>query len=212
MILSFLNQKGGTGKTTLALGAAAYWARQDRTVLLVDADPQGTASRWAGLRQDVAFPVVHMARDNIAIQILRMAQDYADVVIDGPARGEVLSRAVIAASDLIVVPVEASSASRWSAEVTARQIEEARQFKPVLQCVYLMSRMHPRTALGIAMRSNMTAAGIELLEAAICNRVAFAEALSQGLTIYEWAPNSPATAEVDAVMDEIDQLAGAHHG
>ena len=212
MILSFLNQKGGTGKTTLALGAAAYWARQGRTVLFVDADPQGTASRWAGLRQDAAFPVVQMARDNIATEILRMAQDYADVVIDGPARGEVLSRAVIAASDLVVVPVEASAASSWSAEVTARQIEEARQFKPALQSVFLMSRMHPRTVLGTAMRSNMTAAGIELLEAVICNRVAFAEALSQGLTIYEWAPDSPATAEVDAVMDEIDQLTGAHHG
>lgn len=212
MILSFLNQKGGTGKTTLALGAAAYWARQGRTVLFVDADPQGTASRWAGLRQDAAFPVVQMARDNIATEILRMAQDYADVVIDGPARGEVLSRAVIAASDLVVVPVEASAASSWSAEVTARQIEEARQFKPALQSVYLMSRMHPRTVLGTAMRSNMTAAGIELLEAVICNRVAFAEALSQGLTIYEWAPASPATAEVDAVMDEIDQLTGVDHG
>ena len=75
-----------------------------------------------------------------------------------------------------------------------------------------MSRMHPRTVLGTAMRSNMTASGIELLEAVICNRVAFAEALLQGLTIYEWAPDSPATAEVDAVMDEIDQLTGEHHG
>lgn len=212
MILSFLNQKGGTGKTTLALGAAAYWSRRDRAVLFVDADPQGTASRWAALRQTPAFPVVQMARDNIATEILRMAQDYDDVVIDGPARGEVLSRAVIATSDLVVVPVEASAASSWSSEVTAQQIEEARQFKPALQSVFLMSRMHPRTVLGTAMRSKMTAAGIELLEKVICNRVAFAEALSQGLTIYEWAPDSPATAEVDAVMGDIEQLTGDHHG
>ena len=212
MILSFLNQKGGTGKTTLALGAAAYWSRHERAVLFVDADPQGTASRWAALRQNAAFPLVQMARDNIATEILRMAQDYDNVVIDGPARGEVLSRAVIATSDLVVVPVEASAASSWSSEVTAQQIEEARQFKPALQSVFLMSRMHPRTVLGSAMRSNMTAAGIELLEKVICNRVAFAEALSQGLTIYEWAPDSPATAEVDAVMGEIEQLTGAHHG
>ena len=212
MILSFLNQKGGTGKTTLALGAAAYWSRRGRSVLFVDADPQGTASRWAALRQEAAFPVVQMARDNIATEILSMAKDYADVVIDGPARGEVLSRAVIATSDLVVVPVEASAASSWSSEVTARQIEEARQFKPALQSVFLMSRLQPRTVMATAIRANMATAGVKLLDAVICNRVAFAEALSQGLTIYEWAPDSPATAEVDAVMREIDQLTGVHHG
>ena len=60
-----------------------------------------------------------------------------------------------------------------------------------------MSRMLPRTVLGTAMRSNLTAAGIELLEAVICNRVAFAEVLSQGLTIYEWAPDGHTDHHMD---------------
>lgn len=203
-----MNQKGGTGKTTISLGAAAYWSRVGKSVLFVDADPQGTASRWAELRPKAEFPVVQMARGNIAGEVLRMAQDYTSVVIDGPARGEVLSRAVIAISDLVVVPIEASSASSWSSEVTARQVAEAHQFKSDLELVFLMSRIIPRTVISAAVRSEMKKAGIRLLESVICNRVAFAEALSQGLTIYQWAENSRAAAEMDSVMDEIKQFVG----
>ena len=61
MIVSFLNEKGGVGKSTLSVNVAAYLAKKPRKVLLIDADTQGTVAAWAALREDSKFRVVSMA-------------------------------------------------------------------------------------------------------------------------------------------------------
>ena len=71
MIISFLNQKGGVGKTTLAVNAAAELARNGAKVLLIDADKQGSATTWASIRADAPFQVVSMARANMARDALK---------------------------------------------------------------------------------------------------------------------------------------------
>ena len=84
MIISFLNQKGGVGKTTLSVNVAACLARQGHRVLLIDADKQASATTWASLRDDAPFQVVSMARSNMARDALKLASDYTHTVIDGP--------------------------------------------------------------------------------------------------------------------------------
>lgn len=84
MIISFLNQKGGVGKTTLSVNVAGSLARQGHRVLLIDADKQGSATTWASLREDAPFQVVSMARANMARDALKLAQDYTHTIIDGP--------------------------------------------------------------------------------------------------------------------------------
>ena len=84
MIISFLNQKGGVGKTTLSVNVAACLAARGRKVLLVDADKQGSATTWAGLRDETLFQVVSMARENLAKDVLKLAEDFEITVIDGP--------------------------------------------------------------------------------------------------------------------------------
>ena len=207
MIWAFLNQKGGVGKSTLATNAADWLQRRGGEVLLVDADPQATASAWAALRAELPFPVVRMARSNMAREIRRHAAGYSHVVIDGPPRAEALSRAVIAAADLVVVPIEPSGASDWASLVTVAQIEEARQYKESLRAALLVSRAIPGTVIGREIRAHVGEHGLPVLGAAVANRVAFAEALTLGKTVFEWAPGSAAAREFDAVMEEI----GAFH-
>ena len=203
MILSFLNQKGGVGKSTLSINAAHYFHQQGFKPLLIDADPQGTANDWASRRDEMLFPVMPLARSNMAQEIQGHAVNYDHIVIDGPPRAEALSRAVIIASDLIVIPIEASGASDWASQTTIQQIQDARQYKETLKSVFLVSRVIVNTVISRSIRDHVADHGIPLLRATVANRVPFAEALTMGKTIFEWASGSAAEAEFSTVMQEI---------
>lgn len=203
MIISFLNQKGGVGKTTLSINAAAYLASQGHKVLLVDADKQGSATTWAGLRDETDFQVVSMARENLAKDVLRIAADYEHTVIDGPPHAEGIARACVIASDFVALPIEPSGLSTWASDLTVRQVREAQDYKDTIKCGFVVSRKIGKTVIGREIRTMASEAGIPILQSEIEQRVAYAESMTMGKTIFEWLPNSPAAKEIANLTKEI---------
>lgn len=134
MIIGVLNQKGGVCKTTLSVNIAAALARTGQRVLLIDADPQGSALGWAAAREEepLLFAVVDLPKPSIHKELSVVGEGYDHIVIDGPPRVTDLARSAIMASDMVLVPVQPSPYDIWAADEVVKLIQEASVFKETL--------------------------------------------------------------------------------
>lgn len=208
MIITFASLKGGAGKTTLAVHLAAAIAAGGSKVLLADADPQGSASDWAGARSDTPpFSVIGMARQNLHRDLPQIAADYDHTVIDTPPRVSALVRSALLTSDVVLIPVQPSSYDVWAAGETVQLLVEAQTFAPQLSGAFVINRKIPNTVIGRDVVGALEEYDLPTLSTAVAQRVAYAEA-SAGYTVLESAPASTASKEVKALAKDVLKLAG----
>lgn len=210
MIISLASLKGGSGKTTLSVHlAAAIAAGGRRRVVLIDADPQGSASDWSAAREDSPpFPVIGMARNTLHRDLEPIAADYEHIVIDTPPRVSALARSALLASDLVLVPVQPSSYDVWAAAETVQLISEAQGFKPELRGAFIVNRKIPNTVIGRDVVDALADYELPMMPTAVAQRVAYAES-SAGYTVLETAPTSAAANEVKQLAKDVLKIMGA---
>ncbi len=208
MIIGVLNQKGGVGKTTLAVNLAAAISRRGDRVILIDADPQGSALDWAAARQEAPlFSVVGIPKASIHKELPALGRDYDHCIIDGPPRVTDLARSAILASDIVVVPVQPSPYDIWAAEEVLKLIREASVYKENIKTCFVINRKITNTAIGRDVRDALSGYSVHVLAAAITQRVVFAEAAARGHAVFECDPQGTAAHEVEAVLNELMEYA-----
>jgi chromosome partitioning protein len=204
MIIGVLNQKGGVGKTTIAVNLAAVFAKTGQRVLLVDADPQGSSLAWSAARDiEPLFTVVGMAKPTLHKDMPSIAADYDVVIIDGSPRVSELGRAAIMASDLVLIPVQPSPYDVWASADTVQLIKEAQQFKEKLQAVFVINRKIVNTAIGRDVVTALANFGLPVCDSALSQRVAFAESAARGLAVVEAEPQSEAAKEITSLARSL---------
>ena len=204
MIYAFLNQKGGVGKTTLAIHVADALSRRRSRVLLIDADPQQTAMKWSTFRAgENRFSVIAMAKPTLHKELPPIYADYDDIVIDGPPRVHDLAKSIILSADLVLMPVQPSPADVWATSETVDLVDEARVFKESLKSAIAINRKIVNTVIGRDVREALSTLNTPILQSDISQRVAFAEALNTGQTVMDLDARGRAANEVDAFVSEL---------
>jgi len=208
LVCSILNPKGGTGKTTAAIHLARGLQLAGRSVVLLDADIQGSALAWSSLGAlSPALPVLPARHDAIETRIRNLAPAPDYVILDGAAKLEAqLIAAALKVSDIVVIPVQPSALDIWGCAELVEAVKLRIELVGRPRGAFLITRQIIGSALASDAQAALEAQGLPVLTARLSQRVAYAEALAAGVTVLEHEPEGKAAAEVRALVTELLSL------
>lgn len=210
-VIGLVQVKGGVGRSTVATNLAGDLATSGR-VALIDCDmPQGTSSSWAALRLEAKHDGERLIADTVPnhrelvgkVERLRGHMDY--IILDGPPRIAEMTRAILALSDLALIPIGASPAEIWATADMVPLVQDVQEVRRVpVRIVWTRFRAYTRLAQELAAEAHK-ALGLSALRSALGYRVAYAEALGKGMTASE-LHDVNARAEVASLVAEVRRI------
>lgn len=207
-VLTVAQQKGGAGKTTLAIQLATALRAMGRQVAMVDIDPQGSLTGWMRLREhrqrnapDLRFSMIGGWR--LGVELDRLKREADLVIVDTPPHTETDAKTAIRSADLVLVPCQPSSLDVWASSVTIEQAQKERR-----RLLLVLNRVPPRVRSVEEARAAIRELGAQALAAQLGNRQAFITSIAQGLGVVESEPKSTAAEEVRALSEEVVRRLG----
>jgi chromosome partitioning protein len=207
-VIAVINQKGGAGKTTLAMNLAVGLAQRGDTVV-IDLDPQGSSLQWASMGKE-AFPaaVERISGTWNARTLHQNYQDYHHMVLDCPPSLEShASLQALRACDVALIPVLPSPIDLWASLRLPQEIEEARKVNPNIKAYLVLNQLEPNSALSAAMHDALAEFGVPVLNAVIRRRAAYRGSALEGISVYQMGGHgTQAVEEIEAIINEVIPL------
>lgn len=207
-IIAVVNQKGGSGKTTISMQLAGSLSRRDNRVLVVDADPQGTATRWAASAEDEKpFPaaVVGLSAANAKVhrEVKKFVDNYDYILIDcPPAADSPVPQSALMIADLALVPIIPSPLDMWAAVGIRQVIESVSDLNEELKSRLVVNQCQPNTTLAQEALEVLPEFGIEVCRTTIHHRQVYRQSAVFGQTVHDFG------GKAQAAIDEVEALTG----
>lgn len=209
-IIAVTNQKGGSGKTTLSMQLAGALARRGNRVIVVDADPQGTAQRWAAsVEDDASFPAtvigLSAASAKVHREVKNFVDDYRYIIIDcPPAADSPVPQSALLVADLALVPIIPSPLDMWAAVGIRHVIENIREINEGLESRLVINQCQSNTSLAKEALDILPEFGIDLCKTQIHQRQVYRQSAVYGQTVHDFGSKAThAIEEIEALTDEV---------
>jgi chromosome partitioning protein len=209
-IIAVVNQKGGSGKTTVSMQLAGALTRRNNKVLVVDADPQGTATRWAASAEDEKpFPAsvvgLSVANTKVHREVKKFVGDYECIIIDcPPAADSPVPQSALLIADLALVPIIPSPLDMWAAVGIRQVINAVSTLNENLQARLVMNQCQPNTTLAQEALEVLPEFGIDLCKTHIRHRQVYRQSAVFGQTVHDFGSKAAAAIEeVEMLTNEV---------
>jgi chromosome partitioning protein len=203
-IIALLNQKGGSGKTTIATNLARALQLEDDKVLLIDSDPQGSARDWHAASEGEYLPVIGMDRPTLDKDIQAIDKSYEWIIIDGAPQISKLAAAAVKCTDVVLIPTQPSPYDIWACEDLVDIIKARRQVtdgKP--KAAFVISRTKKNTHASREIREVLEQYELPIFTSFTSDRIIYASSASTGQTVLDIEPKGEAAREIKAIVEEL---------
>jgi len=203
-VISFTNQKGGSGKTTLSANLAVLWSNSGYKVAVIDADAQNSLTYWLEARKkyygedDIGITSYNFDVRNLKEEIKQIKSKYNFIIIDSPPSITFDTIQIIKASDRVFVPVQPSPLDLMATVPFLNLVKQEKK-NPII----FLNRVMPRARLTDAMILRLRYAGAKIARSRISSKVLFAETFFVGRGVIDISVTSDAAKEIINAGNEI---------